>query len=277
MSYPPIFLVGVPRSGTTLLRMLIDSHPDIMCGPEAPWIAGRGIRGLANVRDLTLYLTENEWGAANSLTGVDQEMIYKLMASVIDEIMSTAVRSQLKCRWADKTPENIVAVPFLHHLFPDAKFVHIFRDGRDVALSTQERLWEKISFQTGRSRRVKNTYSNALKRWVSWIKQFHVDVERLNVSYLSTRYEDLVCSPREEMQKILDFLEVRWSDQVLNPHERSHDTVDRGEGVKSFYRRQSIDTQSLYRWKSELNWFQKRLTKAIAEEALVNLGYGPTV
>lgn len=254
--------------------MLIDSHPDIMCGPEAPWIAGRGVRGTANIRDLTLYLTENEWGAANALTGVDHEMIYKLMASVLNEIMSTAARSQLKCRWADKTPENIVAVPFLYHLFPDAKFVHILRDGRDVALSTQAKPWKKISFQ---SKRVRNTYGNSLKRWASWIEQFHVDSERLGIAYLSTRYEDLVSSPKEEMQKILDFLEVEWSEQVLNLYKTNHDTVDRGEGVKSFYQRQSIDTRSLYRWKSELNWFQRHLTKAIAEETLLKLGYEPTV
>ena len=269
-----IFLLGVPRSGTTLLRMMIDSHPEIMCGPEAPWIAGWGAGKQPNLKELALFLANNKWGAVKGLTGVEQESIYDLIASLIDGIMSKSAQAQAKRYWADKTPTNIIAVPFLYSLFPNAKFVHIFRDGRDVALSTRAAHWKTINFE---GQRVKNNYGNALKRWCTWIEQFHTDTKKLGLTYISVRYENLVCSPKEEMQKILDFLEIPWNDLVLSPHRADHDIVNRkGEGIKSFYKRHSIDTNSLYRWKSQLNWFDRRLTKVVAEKTLMNLGYEAT-
>lgn len=253
---------------------MIDSHPEIMCGPEAPWIAGRGDKQTSNIRELTLFLTKDKWGPVNGFTGVTEEFVYELMASLLDGIMSESAQSLGKSRWADKTPENIIAVPFLYRLFPNAKFVHIFRDGRDVALSTQKGQWATLNFQ---KQKVKNNYANALRRWSHWIEKFQDDAEQMGITYHSMRYEDLVCSPKEEMQKLLEFLEVGWSDAVLSPYQEPHDIVDqKGEGIKSFNQRQAIDTQSLYRWKHQLNWFQRYLTKRLAERQLVNLGYGPT-
>ncbi|MEQ9236749.1 sulfotransferase family protein [Coleofasciculus sp. E2-BRE-01] len=272
IQHSPIFLLGVGRSGTTLLRMMLDSHPEIMCGSEAPWITNQVIDGFPSLRELTQYLIKHKWGPVNGLTGVNEDIIYQQMALFIDGIMSTAAQSYGKTRWADKTPRNIIAVPFLYRLFPHAKFIHLFRDGRDVALSTKAAPWKTIPY---RSNKVKNTYGNALKRWVDWIETFHIDAKALKLTYLPVRYEDLVCSPKSEIQKILDFIEVEWSDQVLNPYKFEHDTVE-GEGRKSFYLRQSIDTQALYRWKKELNWFERRSTKAIGEETLLKLGYEST-
>jgi protein-tyrosine sulfotransferase len=271
----PIFLIGVPRSGTTLLRMMIDSHPQIMCGPEAPWLAGRGVGNQINFQNLTKFLVHHKWGPVNGFTGIKEELIYEIVASSINEVMSTSAHSQGKFYWADKTPENIISVPFLYKLFPDAKFIHIFRDGRDVALSTKAGQWKTINLQ---SKYVKNNYINALTRWSSWIEKFQGDVRSLNITYLPVKYEDLVRSPREEMQRIFSFLEIEWNDKVLTPHKAAHDVVDqKGEGIQSFYNRQSVDTQSLYRWKTQLNWLQRYLTKSVAEEFLLELGYEPTL
>ena len=274
LKYPPIFILGVPRSGTTLLRMMIDSHPEIMCGPEAPWITNQVEGGAPSIQQLTLFLANHKWGPVKGFTGVDEDLVYESMASIIDRFMSAAAQSHGKSRWAEKTPRNIIAVPFLYRLFPNAKFIHIFRDGRDVALSTKDGNWKTIPYRTNK---IKNTYGNALKRWVDWIEQFQNDAQALSITYLSIRYEDLVSSPQEEMRRVLEFLEVEWSDQILNPYKVEHDIIStKGEGIKSFYERQSIDKQSLYRWKKELNWFQRRLTRNLAEETLLKLGYGAT-
>ena len=270
---PPIFILGVPRSGTTLLRMIIDSHPEIMCGPEAPWITNQQLDWAPSLRSLTLFMTKNEWGAVKAFKGVEQDLIYQLIANFINEIMSVSARSHGKIQWAEKTPRNIIALPFLYRLFPHAKFVHIYRDGRDVALSTMGK-WTTIPMF---DKKVKNNYKNALKRWVNWNQKFWKDADKIGLNYISICYEDLVTLPQAEIGKLLEFLEVTWSDKVLKPHAVEHDIVKMtGKGIKAFFDRNSIDTASIYRWKKELNWLQKQTTKSIAEETLLNFGYEPT-
>ena len=271
---PPIFILGVPRSGTTLLRMMMDSHPEIMCGPEAPWITNQQLDWAPSLRSLTLFLTRNEWGAVKAFKGVEKDLIYQLMANFIDEIMSASARSHGKIQWAEKTPRNIIALPFLYQLFPHAKFVHIYRDGRDVALSTIGK-WKTIPVS---DKKVKNNYRNALQRWVDWNQKFWKDAEKVSLNYISLKYEDLATSPQQEMARLLDFIGVEWSDMLLSPYAQEHDIVTmKGEGMQTFFNRKSIDTASLYRWKKELNWFQKRTTKSIAEETLSKLGYESTM
>ena len=271
---PPIFILGVPRSGTTLLRMMIDSHPEIMCGPEAHWITNQQVGWAPSLRSFTQFMTKNEWGAVKGFKGVEEDLVYQLMANFINEIMSVSARSHGKIQWAEKTPRNIIALPFLYRLFPHAKFVHIYRDGRDVALSTIGK-WKTIPSMSDKN--VKNNYKNALKRWVDWNQKFWKDAKKINLNYISVRYEDLVTSPQVEISKLLEFLEVAWSDRVLEPHAAEHDIITmQGEGMKTFFNRKSIDTASLYRWKKELNWLQKRTTKSIAEETLLKLGYEST-
>lgn len=272
-SNAPVFLLGVPRSGTTLLRMMIDSHPDIMCGPEAHWIANRNKDWIPSLRNLAICLTKHEFGAVKSLKGVDEDLIYRQTALFIDEILSASVKSHGKKRWAEKTPKNITDVPFLYRLFPNAKFVHIYRDGRDVALSTLGK-WKTIPYF---DQELKNNYKNALKRWVDWNQRFWDDTKAKKINYLSVRYEDLAAAPEEEIRKVLDFIEAEWSDKVMSPYEVEHDVITmKGAGMQTFYNRKSIDTAALYRWEKELNWWQKRTTKAIAEETLLKLGYKAT-
>ena len=270
---PPIFILGVPRSGTTLLRMIIDSHPEIMCGPEAPWITNQQLDWAPSLRSLTLFLTKNKWGIVKAFKGVEENLIYQLMANFINQAMSVSARSHGKIQWAEKTPRNIIALPFLYRLFPNAKFVHIYRDGRDVALSTVGK-WKTIPIS---DKNVKNNYKNALKRWVDWNQKFLKDAEKIGLNYISVRYEDLATAPQAEVYKLLEFLGVKWSDKVLEPYRVEHDIISlKGEGMKTFFNRSSIDTASLYRWKKELNWLQKRTTKSIAEDTLLKFGYEPT-
>lgn len=274
----PIFLLGVPRSGTTLLRMMMDSHPDIMCGPEAPWITGRRMaEPVPNFGSLIMFLTTSEWGPVQAMPGVNEDAIYELAAALIDQVMSKAARHRGKSRWAEKTPENIISLPLLYRLFPQARFVHIYRDGRDVALSTVGCHWKMLHTPAGH---VENTYENSIKRWVDWIRELQADAARLTATVYALRYEDLVESPEPQMRRLLEFIGVPWHDDVLKPYEQKHDLTPPSRfqvvGEVSFYERKSIDPGSLYRWKRELGFWQRRKTRAIADKLLLELGYEPT-
>lgn len=274
MEPSPIFIVGVPRSGTTLLRMILDSHPVVMCGPEAPWIAGRGWDHPSNFRQLAEFMAYDEWGAVKGFSELDEDDVYRAMGTAIHELLQAATRREGKQRWADKTPENIVAVPTIRRMFPSARFVHVLRDGRDVALSTQRGEWAKIVYER---RKVRNTYANALRRWARWVDTFHKHVRVLDVAWTEVRYEQLVQQPEATICNLLDFLDLKWSDAVLQPYAAEHDIIDpEGEGVQSFFDRRTIDTSAVFRWKEELSWFRRMQTKRIAEAMLQDMGYDPT-
>ena len=270
----PIFVLGVPRSGTTLLRMMLDSHPAIMCGPEAPWVAGRASAPVPSLRAVVDLMAREKWGAVRGLTGVEEDDVAAAAAGFVDRVMGAAVRAHGKARWADKTPENVIAVPFLARLFPGGRYVHLVRDGRDVALSTAAADWRRIPTLDGR---VRNGYLNALRRWRDWNAACRDDAVEAGIPYLLVRYEDLVRDPGTEMRRVLEFVGEPWSDAVLSPHEQRHDVVDPGgEGVKSFFDREGVDRRAIHRWKRDLGPIARILTRRVAEDALLGWGYEPT-
>lgn len=275
MSAPdPIFVLGVPRSGTTLLRMMLDSHPDIMCGPEAPWVAGRAGAPIPNLRALVDLMTREKWGAVRGFTGVRATDVGGAAAGFVDRLMSASVRARGKTRWADKTPENVVAVSFLARLFPQGRYIHIVRDGRDVALSTAAADWSRIPTRDGWTR---NGYLAALRRWRDWNAICRDDTATAGIACHLVRYEDLAREPRSAMRRILDFVEAPWSDAVLSPYDREHDVIDpAGEGMKSFFGRTSVDDRAVQRWKRELGPVRRLLTRQVADDALTAWGYEPT-
>ncbi|MBN1510693.1 MAG: sulfotransferase [Phycisphaerae bacterium] len=272
----PIFILGVPRSGTTLLRMILDSHPDLFCGPEAPWIVGRGSGWPpTSLRDVATFLAGHRWGPVCGLHGVTEEFVYAEIARFVDRILFSAARAAGKQRWADKTPESIAYVPFLHRLFPNARFIWLIRDGRDVAISTAAAVWDHIVFQ---EKRIPNTFENALQRWVAWNDQFEQEAGNLVIPHWKLLYEDLVREPRRQLQPLFEFLGVSWDDRVLDPYASEHEVVHcpTVEGERSFYARSRIDPSSLFRWKTDLSWLQRRRTRRMADATLVRLGYEPT-
>ncbi len=256
------------------MRMIVDSHPEVMCGPEAPWIAGRGWDHPPNFRQLAAFMAHDKWGAVEGFSDLDEDDVYRAMGGAIDELLGTAARRQGKSRWADKTPENVVAVPAIHRMLPTARFVHVLRDGRDVALSTAAGSWSKIVYD---GKKVRNTYRNALRRWTAWVNRFRDDVRAHDVAWTCVRYERLVRRPEETVRELLDFLALEWTDAVMRPYATEHDVIDpEGEGMKSFFERRAIDTASVFRWKEELSWPQRMLTRRIAETTLQELEYEPT-
>jgi protein-tyrosine sulfotransferase len=147
MRMRPVFLVGVPRSGTTMLRLILDSHPCVFTTVELPWIGGNyysnGDYGPdASVRRLYRRLVE----LSADVFGKDMECVRVATRAFVDELVRIAMADRSAAVWVEKTPDNIVQVPFLAELFPDAKFVRVIRDGRDVALSTVNVAWKALNY-----------------------------------------------------------------------------------------------------------------------------------
>src|SRR5262249_44051088 len=112
-----------------------------------------------------------------------------------------------KSRWGDKTPLYSRQMPEISGLLPEARFVHLIRDGRDVALSLK-----KVWFAPGQDMRTLAEY------WSNLIQQTRAFGQQCP-HYLEIRYEQLVRHPADELQRICDFLEIEYDSRMQQYHE----------------------------------------------------------
>ena len=201
---PIIFVGGVPRSGTTLFRAMLDAHPDVRCGEETrvvPRLLFMRQRWLSDVRE-----KERLFNA-----GVTDSVINDALASFILEII--AKHGEPAKRLCDKDPLALKMMDYLSILFPKAKFVMLVRDGRAVANSIVQ---QKIRIQGVDS----NSFEGALKFWNNAGQVMYSHCRQLKTRCLMVRYEDLVTFPSLQMKRALQFLDMSWNSAVLH-HEKA--------------------------------------------------------
>lgn len=210
----PIFVVGCQRSGTTLFRLILDSHPNISCGPETRFLQGfdEDVLGSGWPR-MSLYGFEREYW-------VDQ------FADLFHNFQMTYAEKRGKSRWADKTPLYVKHVPLLDELFPTCQIIHIIRDPRDVVASHHDR-WGWFSGV------------KAAEKWPRYVTDAREASKALPPErYLEIRYEQLIADTKGTMATVLEFLGEPWDDAVLHHDEHPHDVMDRYRSFSSARRQQ---------------------------------------
>jgi len=237
----PLFIVGCPRSGTKLLRELLNNHPDISLGHE-----GHYIPLLIAHLGLNADLTKREtWGHIFTVFAQSAFYQYKkpeenlsreaflgsydaLVASGVTPTWSHALKLLLRAYsprseakvWGDKSQGYLFHVPLLRNLFSDVRFLYLVRDPRDQALSAQ-RAWGKHPLRSA-------------QRWLEAARE----AERVNLTTsadaLVLRYEDLTGAPAETLERACTFLGVPYTEQLntlARPTENLGDTRGRAEVV----------------------------------------------
>ena len=205
-SRAPIFLGGLMRSGTTLFRAMLGQHSAVASGLETHWFeidwdAQRGRNG----EPMADYLHR-----IGAFFDVEATIVDHLMATVdsapayLDAFMSEVARRMGKRRWAEKTTANVRVMDRIFEYWPDAQFVHIVRDPKDVFASFRR----------------SNKYGGAADYGNLWC-DFFADLERFKreiplgrEQLLEVRYENLVLQPAREMRRALDFLGEDWEPAV---------------------------------------------------------------
>lgn len=256
-----IVIGGSGRSGTTLLRVMLDSHRDICCGPESWLFIPNEIdtRTLARNFDIDHGKVEDMYQRACS------------RAEFIEHFFSEYCHVMGKRRWAEKTPRNIEQLGFIFRAFPRSRFVHIIRDGRDVACSL--RTHPRFSLRDGKLIPT-NTWKpleKCIDRWTTAIRSSRD--YRSDPRYLEIRYEDLVREPRSTLEKLLLPLGEPWDDRVLRYYETRSASRDVARFPQNPEATAPIKRDSIGRWKHDFSETDKAAFKQMAGELLIYLGY----
>lgn len=214
---PAPFVVGVGRSGTTLLRMMLDAHSTLAIPAEThfgPAVSAFHSGGVGAA--VEAMVTDVLWPDY----GVPAEDFVRRIGSRCPETFADVARTfyelyaerREKSRWGDKTPEYIVAMTAIQELLPEARFIHVIRDGRDVALSMAP-LWFGADDAAGVAR-----------TWASSIRAARAQAPNLDF-YTEVRYEDLIRDPAVVLRRLCDFVELEWEPSMLDYHRGAADRL----------------------------------------------------
>ncbi|MDQ3304490.1 MAG: sulfotransferase [Actinomycetota bacterium] len=273
----PMF-VGCGRSGTTLVRAIFDSHSQLAVAHHAQFIVTMGrqrrryedVHGLhtepflanlfASHRFPLLQLSEDEVRQAF------QEPTPSY-ADAVRRVLRLFAVNQGKPRYADKTPGHVVRIGLLSELFPEARFVHVIRDGRSSWLGYRERGFGPQSL------------ADAAFNWKGRVLRGRTAGFALGPSrYQEVRYEDLVEDPEATLEPLCRFLDLQYEPGMLAYHERV-ETVLAGMGTSGRTAFENIAqplTKGMRDWRQELSVEEQELFDAIAGELLDELGYERT-
>jgi Sulfotransferase family len=289
---PAPFVVGVGRSGTTLLRLMLDAHPQMAVPPETHFfdsvLAASGRLRFGPEQALTA-ITEDEHRRWNDF-GLSEDSLLDRFEAIPKFNISDAVRAfyveyaekQGKARWGDKTPPYVKTMRRIKRVLPEARFIHVIRDGRDVTLSNNKRIVE-------RGVRDPIPAARSARRWRNRIEKARSDGPHLG-EYLEIRYEDLVTDTEPALRKVCDLIELEFDPVMLRYHETAADRLaemagampardgrperDAGERLKAHALATKPPTQERIEvWREDMNAEDQAEFERVAGELLDDLGY----
>lgn len=236
-----------------MLRLMLDSHSRISCGPETRFL-----------EDLERLVGE-DWKRLSQFGFSQDEWLARLRA-FFGGIQRDYAQGRGKVRWADKSPRYALHIPFLAQLFPDAQFVHVIRDGRDVAVSHRKRFG----------------YWSSVKSSVKWPKYIHA-AQSAGATlppgrYYELRYDRLVADPETSIRDLLAWLGEDWEPQILDFAKAKHDVPARYHRQLAARQQKAGTKESVYAsrvgtWRKELDPVVRSLFWVTSRKTLRQLGY----
>jgi hypothetical protein len=262
----PFFVVGSARSGTTMLRLMLNAHPEVAVPPESRFV-------------VDLYTGSDEVDTSALLSRLAQHHRFEAWELPIEavrgelgdaarapyaDVMRAAYRAyarlQGKSRWGDKTPRYVEDLGLLSSMFGDARFIHLIRDGRNVALS-----YADVPFGP-------KTIAAAADLWGRRVSAGMRVGRTLEHRYLEMRYEDLVEDAAGEIKSLCEFLELEFDPGMLDYTERARDAVL--PRAATYNPNITCAPMSNVRsWETDMAEDQVEVFEAVAGPVLSDLGY----
>ena len=212
-----IFIIGMPRSGTSLVEQILSSHCDIFGGGELPFLD----QGLKKT-----FLNDN------FDQNLKKEDIQKLILGFRDEYLERISNYDSSTKgFTDKAPLNFRFIGFIKYLFPNAKIINCIRDPLDITWSNFKNYFSNSLRFTNNLEDIGHFYKLYEDLIVFWRKKFPKFI--YDIEYL-----DLVENPKTEIKKLLNFCELKWDENCLNHHknERAIKTASSTQARKPIYK-----------------------------------------
>jgi hypothetical protein len=270
----PFFVVGSSRSGTTLLRLILCGHSRLHVPPETWFVADLVARfplagGLspAQVREAVgIMVGHYRWPDLEIPAEAFRAQVLALAAPSLAELIDLPYREHLrragKPRFGDKTPPYVAIVPELAALYPQARFINLIRDGRDVAISFVDAHFH------GRPYHADFEWTAALRLAERW------RASPLAGRMLDVRYEDLVREPEIVVRRICDFLGETFEPGMFAYRDRLALIPERERRIQGKLAR-PISADAVAAWRQRLTAFECFCIEASLHADLVRLGYAP--
>jgi Sulfotransferase family len=269
----PFFVVGNDRSGTTVLRLVLDRSAEAAVPPESMFLLDfepvRCRGGLEDPEKAARFLAEvwrhprvQLWGLRSDPpplpSGLSHADAYRF---VVEAPFRAYALREGKKRFGDKTPAYLHAVDELLAVWPEARFVVLVRDARAVARSIQ-----KLPFGPN------NPYA-AAAWWARGIREGHDAERRHPEQVLTVRYEDLVSDPEATVRRVCDHVRLGYNSEMLaieraGPEKIVSEQADWYTGVSK-----PISAEASSRWRTEMPEADRRVVEAVAGPELRVLGY----
>jgi hypothetical protein len=282
-------VIGAPRSGTTLLRLMLDAHSELAIPPETGFLKlTKHLRGKeSRLREKFFHEVVNYsyplrswpdfeiseetfWAALNEVTPFTLTQgfrtFYRLYASRLG-----------KPRWGDKTPTYCHYLNNIRQVLPEARFIHIVRDGRDAALSLR-----KMWFSPGWEIETQASY------WRDCVLAARRDGDG-HPDYLEVRYEDLILNTRETLNRVCSHVALTFEDVMLDYYERARERLKEHKGrslpngtlfltTEERFQQQALttkppDASRVFSWKQNMAADERKRFALVAGELLEELGY----
>lgn len=282
-------IIGSPRSGTTLLRFMLDSHPDLAIPPETGFLSiAQNLRGRGDELRQTFFRAIVDFGDP-SPSWPDFEIPTEVFWSALNEInpftISEGYRTfyrlyaarQNKLRWGDKTPVYCLEMDLIRQILPEARFIHLIRDGRDAALSVRE-MWFSPGWE--------------IETQAAYWQRFVLAARRAGLGsadYLEVRYEELVLSPQETIEQVCRYLGLSYDPAMLQYYRRTPERLKEHKGryqpdgkvriTQAARLQQQAETLKppnparVFAWKRTMSAGERQRFELVAGDLLTELGY----
>lgn len=272
----PIFIVGLPRSGTTLLASMLAAHSRIACGPETHFFSRlSGKKRQAAVKGpwpdhavdviQSLKIARKSVSDLFELSRADLREKLRTMppseSAMLRVLTETYALASGKPRWAEKTPNHLLYVEHIRALYPDARIIRIVRDPRDSVLSITKNLSEWFS---------DSNIANACfcSHWLTCTQPFF-DIDE---GSLTVKYEDLVKDAKDTMIAVCDFIGEQFESAMMDTRESGKRLATPGEPWKKQVS-EPLDPSRLYVWRHSFPSRELKACEYILRDILIRFGY----
>jgi len=267
----PIFIFSLPRSGSTLLQRILSAHSQIASAAE-PWIL-LPLAAMKKEMDIVSFSSYSDRAARQAIQDlVDalpcEDNYYQAVGQFVSQIYATLATSG-ESYFLDKTPRYYQIIDFIKRVFPDSKFIFLFRNPLSV-LASMVTTWGGGSLKLQRF--YLDLYRGPRYIYDGW--------QKFASNSFSLYYKDLVNQPEEVLRDLCGYLGLAFEAEMISDFSQVRYAGYLGDEVGK-RRYQSISTESLERWKTVLHtpfrrWYAKRYISILGQDVVESFGESQT-